>query len=217
MHKRMTWFYNMNKANLNVFCEVGVHDWRACRLHRPLQDGKTVILVEPLPDCFNDLKAHVNANPNVTLHNCAIADFDGETTIYNEGQSAFIEAVRGQAPCHQNGYFDVVGARQAQPHEIVTVRTSLFSHIDPGNIDVLLIDTEGCEYFVLKHLLSVPAVIAVETHGFKYKNPYAQEIVRWMSDHKYRLWFKSEADTYYINQFVIENAIGEIPQYLKGS
>jgi FkbM family methyltransferase len=195
-------FYNKNKKELNVFCEVGVHNWEFCRLHDPIKDNKVVILVEPLPACFKSIEINVKDKNNVILYNCAVADFDGQTTIYNEGQSAFIKEIRGKAPCHQNGYFDVVGGRQIQQNEIINVKTSLFRHIDPGNIDVLLVDTEGCEYFVLKHLISRPVVIAVETHYRNYKNPYMKEISDWMALNKYRIWYKTISDTYYIRDYV---------------
>ncbi len=55
-----------------------------------------------------------------------------------------------------------------------------FDEIDDGSIDLLSVDTEGSEWYVLKYLKSRPLVISVETHGKSYLNPFFGEISAWM-------------------------------------
>ncbi len=51
------------------------------------------------------------------------------------------------------------------------VKAVTFDEIDDGTIDLLSIDIEGGEWFVIKHMKSKPKVISIETHGAMYTNP----------------------------------------------
>jgi hypothetical protein len=62
------------------------------------------------------------------------------------------------------------------------VRCTTFDRLDDGSIDLISIDTEGSEWFVLKYITSRPDVISIETHGAAYTNPYLDEIQRWMRE-----------------------------------
>jgi hypothetical protein len=53
--------------------------------------------------------------------------------------------------------------------------------IDPADIDILLVHVEGAEYYVIKHLLSRPKIIVLETHYRNFVNPYMREIDHWMA------------------------------------
>ena len=193
-------YYNQNKNSLRVFCEVGVYLWSYCRLHRPIEDGKKVILVEPLPRCIADIRQYILGKDNVTLYPVAVAQKHGETTIYDEGASAFIQEVRGQSPCHANGYYDVPNARQISEHEKIIVPTMTFDRIDPTNIDVLFVDVEGCEYFVIEKMISRPKIICLETHYNNYKNPFAEKIQAWMDENGYENWYKTESDSFFLKK-----------------
>ena len=192
--------YLQNKDTLNVFCEVGVHFWKDCRLVQQINDSKKVILVEPLLRCVQDLYANIKDKKSTILYPVAVTDKIGSTIIFDEGPSAFVEEVRGYAPCHQNGYYDVPNSRQISPHEILRVPTVTFDVVDPGNIDVLLIDTEGAEFFVLKNLISRPKIIAVETHSGNYKNAYMNQIFDWMNSNNYSIWYTTDSDTFFIKK-----------------
>ena len=78
-----------------------------------------------------------------------------------------------------------------------TVPAVTFDTIDDGTIDVLAIDIEGGEWFVLRHLVSRPAIISVETHGKRYVNPYRAEIDAWMRAEGYGAWYRDDSDTVY--------------------
>ena len=47
----------------------------------------------------------------------------------------------------------------------VKVKAKKFSSEDPGNIDLISIDIEGSEWFVIKNMISRPNVVSIETHG----------------------------------------------------
>lgn len=61
------------------------------------------------------------------------------------------------------------------------LRAVTFDEIDDGSVDVLSIDVEGGEWFVLRHLRSCPTVLSVETHGKRYVNLFMAEITQWMA------------------------------------
>lgn len=185
--------------SLNVFCEIGVHGWNECRLKKQIEANKHVVLVEPLPDCCNELKEKCLGFDNTIIHQLAVADSYGETEIYNEGQSAFITEVRGRAPCHILGYYDSPGARMPTSIDTIKVKKVTFDYIDPGDIDVLLIDTEGAEYFAIKNMVSQPKLISVETHyRSAYRNPYISQICDWMRISEYSPIFSDESDTLFV-------------------
>ena len=192
--------YLQNKELYNVFCEVGVHFWKDCRLVNQINDNKKVILVEPLLRCVEDIYINIKNKKSAILHPVAVTEKIGSTVIFDEGPSAFINEVRGKAPCHQNKYYDVPNSRQISQNEIQRVPTVSFDVLDPGNIDMLLIDTEGAEFFVLKNLISRPKIISVETHYANYKNPFYDQIIEWMNFNNYEIWYKTESDTIFIKK-----------------
>lgn len=189
--------------NPQVFCEVGVYFYdEYCRLQKQINEGKSVILVEPLPPCIEDIGVKIKGKENVKLYPVAVADEEGSTRIYYEsiGASAFIEEIKGRAPCHQGNYFN--GSDNGE-FDVPKVK---FSSIDPGNIDVLLIDTEGMEYFALKHMTSRPQAIIVETHYLLgYRNPHLDSIKDWMVENGYTLSKQDESDSLYLRNDICNN------------
>ena len=86
------------------------------------------------------------------------------------------------------------------PSDRIRVNASTFNTLDDGTIDVLSVDTEGSEWWVIKHLVSRPAVVSVETHGGAYVNPFLAEIETWMKEQGYRLWYKGKTDSVYLRE-----------------
>ena len=89
------------------------------------------------------------------------------------------------------------------------VKATTFSTIDDGTIALLSIDTEGSEWYVIKHLISRPMVISVETHGNAYVNPFLANIKNWMSGEGYRIWYKSKTDTVFIKDGAFSITLAE--------
>src|SRR5690606_16182488 len=76
--------------------------------------------------------------------------------------------------------------------------------VDDGSIDLLSIDVEGSEWFVLQSLRSRPGVITLETHGARYRNPYITEIREWMRSNGYRLLYRTSSDSTYVREGLIK-------------
>lgn len=78
------------------------------------------------------------------------------------------------SPALANDKFDINKANT------FTIEAKRFDEIDDGTIDVLSIDTEGCDWYVIQNMISRPTVISIETGTKSYVNPFIKEIKEWM-------------------------------------
>lgn len=143
---------------------------------------------------------------HVLLHNVAIYKTKGEIDLYECNASSFVGGVQSPIKVN-NGYveddttagikaiikdFPYTGAAHTK------VPSDTIDAFDNGMIDVLAVDTEGCEYYALEKLISRPKLICLETHGDKYMNPMINEIVAWMNTNGYGVGLQSESDTLFV-------------------
>lgn len=171
--------------------EIGVWHPHTSNVIQYIQDGVRVTLVEPDPDSISLIKSEFGSRDNVTLHELAVCDFNGEVDLYKRASSTFVSSL-ASSPALVNDDCDI---RQADKF---TAKARLFSEIDDGTIDLIAIDTEGSEWFVIKKMRSRPTVISIETHGGMYVNPYTEELVEWMHGNNYGLWYKDKSDSVYV-------------------
>src|SRR3989339_760841 len=183
--------------NFNHVAEVGVWSPETSNVLGFIQDGIRATLVEPLPDKIESIKQYFGNNQNVKLFPFAIYESEGELDLFNKGASTFAGELKSSPALVNDKYI-------AKPEDKVTVQAKLFSSIDDGTIDLLSVDTEGCEWYVLKFMSSRPTVISIETHGKKYINPFIKEIERWMKDNDYVVWYKEKSDTVYMKTGAIK-------------
>lgn len=97
---------------------------------------------------------------------------------------------------------------QPKAEDLFYAEAHVFSDFDDGSIDLLSIDTEGCEWYVLMHMKSRPLVISLETHGKRYRNQYITEIQQWMKDNGYRKWYRDKSDTVYVLPQIVSSRGG---------
>lgn len=171
-------------------CEVGVYLPDTSNVRRWIERGTRTTLVECDPQVVAQLEARWGTRQTVRIVPRAVADAPGLLTLYRTGASTFGANVPS-APALVND------AYRPAARDAFTVEAVPFDTIDDGTIDVLSIDIEGGEWFVLKHLASRPQVISVETHGKHYVNPYAAEIAAWMAGNGYGAWYRDKSDTVY--------------------
>ena len=174
-----------------VLCEVGVGPLSASfgALHWGKPDMH-VILIEPHPLYGKELLAAATGRSNVEVHNVAIGDEDGITTFYDEGTSSALDGIL--SPFRQ-----IRGPRALAPTFTVDVRK--ITHYDHGQIDYLRVDTEGAEYYCLKHLVSRPRQIVVEMYDdmASYVNPFLYEIEEWAKTCGYKRVAVQDSDFIY--------------------
>ncbi len=78
-----------------------------------------------------------------------------------------------------------------------------FDKIDDGSIDLLSVDIEGAEWYVIEYMVSRPDIISLETHGAIYINPNINEIEEWLADNNYRIWYMDESDSVYVKNGIV--------------
>lgn len=171
-------------------CEVGVYLPENSSVRPFILRGKKATLVEANPVMVDKIRTAFKDYPKATVFPYAVADQPGKVTLYNRGASTFIDSV--ESPALVNDHY----SKSDQDRFEVEAKT--FNQIDDGSIDLLCIDIEGAEWFVLNKLVSKPNLISVETHGKYYLNPKFKEIHEWMRSRGYQIWYKDKSDTVFV-------------------
>jgi FkbM family methyltransferase len=174
-------------------CEVGVYLPETSNVLDFIEEGVPTTLVEPDPRALKAIRKRFGHYEHVTLHPCAVHDHEGTVTLSQADASTFVSDLPSSPALVNDGY-------QISEEQQIEVACKRFSKIDDGSIDLLSIDTEGCEWYVLKHLQSEPKVISLETHGKFYLNPYLYQIRRWIAENGYRVWYRDKSDTVYLKE-----------------
>jgi FkbM family methyltransferase len=181
------------KISINCVCEVGVYLPETSNIIDFIKEGIDTILVEPDPQTIVKTKEYFLGYHNIKLHPVAIYDYNGRLSLSKAGASTFVSELPS-SPALVNDFYKIDTARN------IEVDCMVFSAIDNKKIELLSIDTEGAEWFVIKNLVSRPKIISTETHGKFYTNPYLKQINNWMKDNNYKVWYKTMSDTVYYKQ-----------------
>lgn len=178
-------------------CEVGVYKPETSNVLLFIKNGIKSTLIEADPDSILEINNFFIEYENVKIIPYAIWDSNGIIRLYKCSASTFASELKNSPAIANDGY--VPNDRDAIP-----VNAIRFDEIDDGNFDLISIDTEGCEWFVLKYMISKPIVISIEMKFKKYINPYYNEITNWLRNNNYRLWYRDGSDfVYIINHYPI--------------
>ena len=184
-------------------CEVGVWHPKTSNIKYYIEKDIKTLLIEPDSESITLIKKEWGDKKNLILKTFACTDFEGTIDLHKAGSSSFISSCNN-SPAIVNDSFDIKNNISTK------VDAKKFSSEDPGDIDLISIDTEGSEWFVIKNMLSRPNIISIETHGGYYINPYINEIKQWMTEYNYILWFKDNSDSVYIKKGAIEVKFNEL-------
>lgn len=80
---------------------------------------------------------------------------------------------------------------------MIEVDARTFDEFDDGTIDILDLDIEGCEWYVLEKMKSRPKFIIIETIWKSYTNPFLEQIKAWMAENHYSVFEHRDANTFY--------------------
>jgi FkbM family methyltransferase len=169
-------------------CEIGVYLPEYSNVAGWIERSVRTTLVECDPRTVAALEARWGHCAHVRIVGVAVADSPGTLTVHRAGASTFGANVPQSPATVNDGY-------RIEHGESFTAPAVTFDTLDDGTINVLVIDIEGAEWFVLRHLVSRPAIISVETHGKRYLNPFAREIAKWMQAEGYGPWYHDDSDT----------------------
>lgn len=191
-------YQRLQKKNVTFshICEVGVFEPQASNILEFIRQRIRATLIEADPDLASSIVDYFKDYP-VTVHPVAVWDYAGPQTLAKANASSFVIALQSTPALVNDNY-------QLNLDNTFARESIVFSSIDPGDIDLISIDIEGGEWYVLKHMLSRPKVISVETHGKNYVNPFIHEITGWMAQHGYSLWYKDNTDSVYIQAGLFE-------------
>jgi FkbM family methyltransferase len=182
--------------------EVGVYHPATSNILPYVRQGLRCTLVEPDPRSIAAIKEHFAGLPNVTLHEVAVFDRGGRIELTQRQASTFVSELSASPAIVNDGYQD-------RAEDRFTVEARTFDQLDDGSIDLLSVDVEGSEWFVVKHMVSRPAVLSLETHGGAYRNPHLGEILRWTRSEGYQVLAKTLADTVFVRPGVVPVTLGD--------
>lgn len=169
----------LKKISFTHVCEVGVYIPETSNVLEFIRGGVRATLVEADPEIAKKGQTAFATN-NVRVYPVAVWDTTGTLQLSKAASSTFATALPS-SPARENDRYRV---REELTFEVPCVQ---FSEIDDGTIDLLSIDIEGAEWYVLKHLRSRPKVLSLETHGKYYTNPFMPQISDWLHRHGYVL------------------------------
>lgn len=198
MHKNE--LYGKCKARqiqLKHVCEIGVNTPEKSNILDFIRKDKIrATLIEPDQKCATAIRSFFAEDVNVTLFPYAIYDYNGMLELAQRGESTFATSLPF-SPAVVNDRYTV------KKEDTFQVECRRFDDLDDGSIDLLSIDTEGCEWYALKYLKSRPQIISLETHGKEYSNPYLKEILGWMEQNGYKRWFITKSDSVFYKDGVL--------------
>jgi FkbM family methyltransferase len=172
-------------------CEVGVYLPEESNILPFINDDIPSILIEADPKTVAILNNYFKKKSNVKIISAAVFDFHGKVQLIRREASTFITELKHSPATVNDNY-------QVNDNDQFTADAITFDEIDNGEIDLLSIDIEGAEWYVLKHMISRPAIISLETHGKYYTNPFLSEIETWMQNNHYSPWFINKSDTIFV-------------------
>lgn len=186
-----------SQIKIRKAAEIGVFSFETSALRTFIEKGQTCDLYEAVPEYCDEIKSKVKEFKNTTLNCYAVSNFEGVLTLCMAGPSTF-SAAQNQAPAINHDGLD--------KHSLATVTVNCrnFATVDPGDYDLVSIDTEGSEFDVLSVMVSRPRVIAIETQSRDYVNPKLGAITDWMVANNYKVWLWNDTDTVFIR--------GEVPR-----
>jgi FkbM family methyltransferase len=171
--------------------EVGVGAPDVCRAVQCGANPADIYLFEPNITTFHALCVAFGQS-GINLFNVAVGDHAKLVPLHQKGGSSFVAGVRAPEVCCAPAMANTLPTQM-----VAMVR---MKDIDPGDVDVLFLDTEGCEWLVLKDMISRPAEIVIEMHSFgsDYDNPHYDEIMTWCAQNGYTLSGKNPLGEDYI-------------------
>lgn len=182
-------------------CEVGVYLPETSNIIDFIKDGIRATLVEADVVTVEKIKDYFKGY-NIKVFPVAVWDFNGTIKLSKAAASTFVTELKS-SPAIINDKYEI------NEENTFEVSCMIFSDIDDGTIDLLSIDVEGSEWYVIKHLKSRPLIVSVETHGKYYTNPFIKEIKKWMISENYITWYKDGSDTVFVRKNIFLPSIND--------
>jgi FkbM family methyltransferase len=191
------------KLAIHHVCEVGVFLPEMSNiLDFIVKDRVRTTLVEPDNRSIAAIRDFFSGFPNVTLLPYAVYDYHGTLELVQRNASTFVSTLP-YSPAQINDNYAI------RREDTFTVECRKFDELDDASIDLLSVDTEGSEWYVIRNLVSRPVVISVEMQGKSYVNPFFKEISAWMAKEGYEKWYMNKTDIVYYKRGAFSITAGE--------
>jgi FkbM family methyltransferase len=163
--------------------------------HDIFMAASKVLLFEPNPKFYQELLKNYGQYPQITIYNIGIYKEPGKFKFFDVWACTYLAELEKPAVKEINNY-------KEKEEDAFYANCALFNGFDNGKIEMLLLDCEGCEWFILEDLKSRPVIISVETHCThnNYKHPDSDKIFAWMTINNYVLLAHNESDSVFINR-----------------
>ena len=188
----------------SVIYEVGVGGVNVSRAARYFGNPDVEVhLFDPITEHMDQFRNYIKRFniKNTHIHECCIGDKDGKVDIYECFEHSMILGLEGPNINKKQSPETYFGEK---PVKIVSKDCFRISEFDKGNIDVILIDIEGGEWFVLKHLVSRPSMIWIELcenyGGGDFTNEHTDKILQWMDINGYQAIQKLDLDVLFVKK-----------------
>ncbi len=197
-------YKKIKKKNIKIdhVCEVGVHLPESSNVLDFINDNIKTTLVEPDTKSIEQIKKKFNDRINILLFPVAVYDYEGQLELVQRNASTYVSTIKNSPAVINDNYIP-------DDADKFIVACTTMDKIDDGSIDLLSIDTEGSEWYILKNLKSRPKIISVETQGRAYTNPFLKEISCWMKKNNYIIWYKGKTDTVFFKENLFILSISE--------
>ena len=176
--------------------EVGVYHPETSNIIDYINNGTRATLVEPDPESIRLIHKEFSDNENITHYPYAIYKNSGKLKLSRRGASTFVTDLSESPAIINDEYVKT-------DEDTFLVDAVTFDKIDDGSIDLLSVDIEGAEWYVIEYMVSRPDIISLETHGAIYINPNINEIEEWLADNNYRIWYLDESDSVYVKNGIV--------------
>jgi hypothetical protein len=176
-----------------LVAEVGVNEPEKCSVAGWLNRGVEGILVEPLPWCCERLRA---AFPTARVIEGVVGANRGRVKLYDRGEGSWIEDVPvGAAPDEHTGH-SAMDRATFNPQFVREVESFPWWSLEKHTLDVLCVDTEGAEWFVVRDMRTEPKLIRLEMHFTHsgWRNPYYDRIQENLASRGYEILGEDVSD-----------------------
>jgi hypothetical protein len=185
----------IQKLNPKNIWEIGVGNPDICRA-RPYLNGPIQLkLFEVNPKTYNDLVSAYGHYPNIRISNFGLYDKNGTIEFLEDGDSTCSSEVA--APTFVLGT-PKMGSEWVAAKPRVQMQVRDMAEVDPGDIDVALIDTEGCEWKIISRMVSRPRFMSIESHNEWYRTPNYEKLLDWLQENNYKLIHTDVTDSWYL-------------------
>jgi len=182
-------------------CEVGVYLPETSNVIDFILAGVKATLVEADPQTVKKINEYFTGY-DIHVFPVAIWDHNGVIKLSKAAASTFVSTLKASPALINDQY-------QVDEKNTFEVPCKVFSEIDDGTFDLLSVDIEGAEWYVIKNMVSRPKIISIETHGKYYVNPFIIEINSWLEKEGYQVWYKDGSDTVFFHRDFLTPSLPE--------